>query len=459
MLSRCRARYGDVFTIRLVYEGNWVVIADPDLVREVFQADSTEFLAGEANRVLGPVLGPHSIVLLDGEEHLRARRLLLAPFSRGIERYAPMMREIAEDAIAGWPVGRCISLLPRMHAITLRVMMRCVLGDLPDSRLEELRRPLGALLEWSTKPTAIVSLFAMGPGLTQRLTPLHRLLGRVDRVLLEEIRRRRDDPHVGDRDDVLSMLVLARDRDGPGLADREIRDQLVTLLIAGHETTAGALAWALERLLRAPQALAAATLAAERNDTDYLGAACKEALRLRPVLPLVGRRLATPARVGGWSLPAGTTVAPCIYLLHRREDLFPEPGCFSAERFLQAPSDTSGWIPFGGGTHRCLGAGFALLEMREVLRAILTGVSLRAARPEAERMSRRALTWTPRRGAEVVVLEQRLAGHDVARASRPPLDSAVNSIPGGLCPDRGAPGASSRKDRANEQRAVGAGPG
>ena len=408
LLSRCRARYGDTFTIKFTYEGSWVMLADPGLVGQVFTGESGELNGGEANRVLGPILGSQSVILLDGEPHLHRRKLMGSSFgARHSDRQAHLIREVAEREVASWPVGGTLRLLPRMHELTLEVMMRCVLGELSEARTEELRRPLRELLDWSTEPRAIVALFSLGPSAaTVRFTPLHGLLARVDGTLLREVEQRRRDPHLDERDDVLSMLVQARDEDDRPMSPRDIRDQLVTLLVAGHETSASALTWALERLLRTPPALERATAAARADQNEYLDAVCKETLRLRPVLPLVGRRVMKPIRLDGWTVPTGSTLAPCMYLLHRREDIYPRAGEFRPERFLDGPNRSFTWVPFGGGTRRCLGASFALLEMREVLRAVLAGVRLRALHPDGERMRRRAVAWAPRRGGEVVVLER-----------------------------------------------------
>jgi cytochrome P450 family 135 len=403
-LERCQRRFGDIFTISLAYEGKWVILAHPDAVQQVFTGDPSRLHAGEANAVLRPILGSQSVLLLDDQPHLLKRKLMLPAFhGECIQRHGLLMQEIAEREIERWPIGQPFPLLPRMQAITLEVIMRAVLGVEEGSRLERLGAVLRDLLDWSTNPRALMALLMVGPDLTLRLTPLRVLRRRVDAAIYGEISHHRDDPRVEERDDVLSLLLQARYEDGVGISDEDLRDQLVTLLIAGHETTATALAWAFERLLHTPAAFERVREKLADGDEAYLDAVCRETLRLRPVLPLVGRRLLEPMQIGGWTLPAGTKVAPCIHLIHRRPDIYPEPERFRPERFLEEPAGTYTWIPFGGGIRRCLGSSFALFEMKAVLSAIVARTSLRAARAERERMRRRAITWGPARGAEAVL--------------------------------------------------------
>jgi cytochrome P450 family 135 len=402
-LDRCRARYGDIFTIKLPYEGNWVILAHPDGAREVFTGDSSKLHAGEANAVLRPILGGESVLLLDDEPHLVKRKLMLPSFhGERMESYGGLMREVAEREIDQWPIGKPFPLLPRMQAITLDVIMRAVLGMEEGRRLERLRGELRELLDWSTDARALLALVVLGPDATLRFTPLRGLLRRVDAAIYEEIAHHRHDSRSEPRDDVLSLLLQARYEDGRTMSDRDLRDQLLTLLVAGHETTATALAWGLERLLRTPAAFERLRAEVAAGEEAYLDAVCKETLRLRPVLPMVGRRLLEPMRIGGWTLPAGTKVAPCIHLIHRRADVYPEPTRFRPERFLEQPATTYTWIPFGGGTRRCLGGSFAMFEMRAVLSAIVARTELRPTSERSERVRRRAITWAPADGAQAV---------------------------------------------------------
>jgi cytochrome P450 len=402
-LRGARARYGDTFALELAYAGRWVVVCHPDAVREVFGGDQDGFHAGEANRVLRPLLGSRSILLLDDEPHLRRRRLLGAALQGARpERREESMRNVAERELATLPVGRATALLPRLQAITLEVIMHAVLGAEAQARAGALRGALADLLRWCSERRALAALLLLGPERTLRHSALPRLLARVDEQLYAQIALSRSDPRLHEREDVLAALLRAREEHGEPIADADVRDQLITLLVAGHETTAAALAWAVERLLRAPAVLARLRGELAAGQPAYLDAVCRETLRLWPVLPIAGRRLARPARLGGHELQAGTNVAACIYLLHRRADLYPEPERFRPERFLQGAPDTYAWIPFGGGARRCLGGAFALAEMRAVLAAIVTGPTLRPSRARGERVRRRALIWAPARGAEVV---------------------------------------------------------
>ena len=213
---------------------------------------------------------------------------------------------------------------------------------------------------------------------------------------------RREAPDLAEREDILSLLVEARHEDGSAMSDQELRDELMTLLVAGHETTATALAWALERLVRHPDKLDCLRAEVAAGEDEYLEAVVKETLRLRPILPLVARRLTEPMEIGGHLLPAGVTVTPCIYLIHRRPDVYPEPRRFRPERFLEQPAGTYTWIPFGGGVRRCLGASFAMFEMKAVLSQLVASRSLAPAQPASERVWRRSITLTPQHGGQVV---------------------------------------------------------
>jgi cytochrome P450 family 135 len=410
-LERCRQRYGDVFTLRIAHEGTWVMLADPDDVRQVFTGDPRVFHAGEGNAVLRPVLGSHSVLLLDEAPHLAQRKLLLPPFhGERMQRYGDVMREVAEREIDRWPTGTPFQVWPHMQAVTLEVIMRAVFGMEEGARLDRLREVLRQALDWITNGRQLLALGFLGPERVGRMPSFQRALAPVDEVLLEEIRARRDDPRLDERDDILSLLLQARHEDGSPMSDQELRDELMTLLVAGHETTATSLSWALERMVRTPDTLERLREEALAGEDEYADAVAKETLRLRPVLPIVVRRLTEPVEIGGYELPAGTTVAPCIYLVHRRADVYPDPYVFRPERFLEQPAGTYTWLPFGGGVRRCIGATFAMFEMKVVLAAIARRVSLSSADPAPERIVRRAITLTPSRGAEVVA--RPLAGAD-----------------------------------------------
>jgi cytochrome P450 len=394
--ERQRDRYGEAFTAR-IEERPWVMLGDPEDVRTVFTAGPQRVNAGEANGILRPTLGSHSLLLLDGDEHLRERKLMLPAFhGERVARYREIMREATERAIAGWSAGESFALRPHTQAITLEVIMRAVFGLEDEAAVARLREPLRRMLDWAGNPAALLVVAAVGPGhpLVRRVLA-RRTIEPVDRELYALIAARRAAPDLAERDDILSTLLLARREDGEPMTDVELRDELLTLLLAGHETTATSLAWAVERLVRHPGGL-------ERlaDDADYADAVVKEILRLRPVVAVVLRRLREPLEVAGRELPAGTTVAPCILLIHRREDVYPDPEAFRPERFLEQAPGTYTWIPFGGGVRRCLGAAFAQIEMQVVLQTLARSVRLEAV-GEAEGVRRRGVTLVPARGGEV----------------------------------------------------------
>jgi len=403
-MKRCRARYGDVFSLHMPREGTWVMLADPGAVKQVFTGDPQVFHAGEANGILRPVVGEHSVLLLDEQAHMTQRKLMLPPFhGERMQRFGDLIAGVTAEEVARWPREEPMAVLPRMQTLTLEIVMRAIFGIHETDRLDHLRRLLHHMTNWTTQPRQILGFVVLGYDRVRRSRAFRAVMDPVDEALLDEIRRRRADPATPDRDDILSMLVQARHEDGRPMTDVELRDELMTLLIAGHETTATALSWALERLVRHPEMLERLADEAQAGEEAYADAVVKETLRLRPVLPIVLRRLTEPVEIAGHRLPAGVNVAPCIYLLHRRADLYPEPERFRPERFLERPAGTYTWIPFGGGVRRCLGASFALFEMRTVLQVVARSGRLRPAQPESERVRRRAITLTPARGGELVV--------------------------------------------------------
>ncbi len=409
-LESCRDRYGDVFTIRLNTGRTVVIAGDPAIVKEVFQGSPDDLHAGAGNVVLKPILGGRSVLLLDGPEHLRQRRLMLPPFhGERMRAYGETMTAVAERHIAGWPVGRSFSVHPTMQAITLEIILRTVFGVEDQAGVERLGAPMKRLLNSTDQPLRLLALqFTRSAGAKPR-SPwgrVYALMAPVDALIHEEIAKRHAAEVGGEhRDDILSLLLSARDEDGNALTDAELRDELMTLVLAGHETTATALAWTIERLVRTPRVLARLREEQESGEgTEYLDAVVKEALRLRPVVPGVIRQLQRPLTIGGLELPKGVHIAPSIYLIHRRADVYPEPDAFRPERFLgeNAPS-TYEWLPFGGGIRRCLGASFALYEMRIVLDTILRRATLETTDAEPETIKRRFVTYTPGQGGRVRV--------------------------------------------------------
>ncbi len=378
-LRRWQRAYGDAFTLRAPDGGAFVVLSDPEAIKSVFTADPDHLRAGAVHATIEPVVGRNSLILLSGKEHLRQRRLMLPPFHGArIARYTELTTAIVDAELDRWPVGEPISLRQRMQAITMEVIIRIVFGVRGAGRVASMHEGLSRLWTvWtSMAPGVLASSVASSPG-----DELARTRAAVDALIDAEVALRREAPEEG-RDDILSLLLAVRDEDGGALSPEELRDELVTLLVAGHETTAAGLATALERLCRHPDALE--RLSDESRDggrTAYAEAVVHEALRLRPPLTMVGRELAVPWQLGEWALPAGTIVAPCIYLVHRRPDLYPDPGAFRPERFLERPPETYTWIPFGGGVRRCIGAAFAQHEMKTVLRAVLRRARLGAVAP------------------------------------------------------------------------------
>jgi cytochrome P450 len=410
-LEWSRRRYGGAVYLRTLFDDGFVMVFDPALVRQVFQGSPVQLHAGEANALLGPIVGTRSVLLLDEAEHLRHRRLMLPPFhGERMRGYAEVIEAATNAELDRWPIGETFTLLDSMQSLTLSVIVHAVFGYHAGAEADELRRRLRAMVDPLSHPRGLMLM-----AILQRLRggggagPAARFAERqaaVDELLYAEITRRRGDERLAERDDVFSALLLARDEDGGGLSDREVRDELVTLLLAGHETTATALAWTFDLLLHTPAVRERAGSAGDAGD-GYLDAVIKESLRLRPVIPGVGRVVrGEPFALGPYSVPVGMEINPSVRAIHRRADLYPEPEAFRPERFLGADApDTYTWLPFGGGTRRCLGASFALMEMRLVLARVLaaTGPRLRPADPALERVVLRAITQAPRRGVRVIL--------------------------------------------------------
>jgi cytochrome P450 family 135 len=399
--SQCRARYGDTFTVK-VEQRPWVMLSDPAAIREVFTAPADLMHAGDANEILRPMLGPSSVLLLDGAAHMHQRKLMLPAFhGERLQRYREIMVAATERALSDWRPGDALALRPHAQAITLEVIVRAVFGVEAGAGNDRLKALLSHVLDRLTRVRRMVVIAAAGPNHPRIVALFRRELAAVDAELYRMIAERRAASDLADRDDVLSMLLLARDESGAGLSDSELRDELMTLLVAGHETTANSLAWAFERLARMPGGLERVV-----EDADYADAAVRETLRLRPVIALVARRLTRDAEIAGRLLPEGAVLTPCILLVHRRADIYPDSDAFRPERFLERPPGTYTWIPFGGGVRRCVGATFAQMEMQVVLRTIAQRVRLEAV-GEPEPIRRRAITLVPARGGEVRVLARR----------------------------------------------------
>jgi cytochrome P450 len=410
-MQECREKYGDAFSVRFLgFERPMVMISDPAAIKALYMERSHGLPPGR-DIILKPILGARSLLLQEGAEHLARRKLMLPPLhGERMRSYESVVDEIVGAEIDSWPLDREFPIHSRMQAVTLEVILRVVFGVSSGPRLERLRGMLANVLQETASPRAqLVGLATRRFGGRGPWAKFEGQLKAVDELLYAEIAEHRSKPGLEDRDDILSMLMLAEFEDGGTMSDEELRDQLMTLLLAGHETTATALAWTFDLLLRHQQPLQRLRDSLEAGEDDYLRATISESLRLRPVIPLAGRRLAKELSTDGLELPPGTDVTPAIWLTHTRADLYPEPFAFKPERFLEDGPDTYGWIPFGGGIRRCIGASFAEFEMRIVLREVLSRCDLRKADPMPEKTGRRNITLSPKDGTRVLVSARRPA--------------------------------------------------
>jgi cytochrome P450 len=412
-MESSQRRYGDIFTLRVRRGRPWVFLSDPEDVGKVLTIAPELVRAGaaEANPLLRPLLGSRSVMLLDEPEHMTHRRFILPSFhGQRMRGYGEMMVQVARDEIARWPVGEPFALWPRMQAISNEVVMRATFGSTGGERMARLRVLLRRLTDWLNDPARLTGLAIFGSRWVTRNPRFKEMIAPVEAALMEEVRRRRTAPGDPRDEGILSMLEQAYDENGQPMTEQELRDELITLLSDGP--TATSLSWAFERLLRHPEKmerLREEVLAGEQE--EYTEAVVKEILRLCPAVPLVMRGLVDPMRLGGYEIPAGTIVAPCIYLVHHREDIYPHPFRFEPERFLDSPPDNYTWIPFGSGVRRCVAAQFAPLEMRRVMQTILQEVELgpAPATASAQRPTRSSVAFAPGDQAPVVV-KRRLGG-------------------------------------------------
>ena len=419
-MFRARRELGETFRFRSAIgeiDETMVVTSHPDHVKSLFTAnpDDAPSLTGESP--LRPIVGPNSVLTAVGPRHMRQRKLLLPPFhGEAIERYAEMITDAADREIDRWPVGEPFALAPRMQAVTLDVIMSGIFGvegkPAKGTPEDQLRRAIRQVVALSTRPEAqLVELLSIGHEEPKGIVKF--LVGRLDRPLYAIIAGRRTAADVGERTDILSLLLAARDEDGQAMTDQELRDELLTLVLAGHETTANQLSWTFERLLRTPHAydrLRDVVRGGPSEEADaYVLATIHESMRSRPVIPIIGRRVKRPWDLGEYRLPADTAVLISILLVHHREDVYPDPFAFRPERFLGVKPGTYTWLPFGGGTRRCLGAALALAEQRVVLSSIARRTDLVAADPAPEKLRHRNVTMIPAQGARVVLRERRPA--------------------------------------------------
>jgi cytochrome P450 len=409
LMDRCAQRLGGSFTLTFAPSGmKLVMISDPEAVKTVFTAPAEVAPSGAGNSPVAPVMGPSSVIVLTGPEHMRQRKLLLPPFhGERMREYEDVIVEATRRDMAGWQLGRPMALTQHTRKITLEVILRAVFG-VEAERMEALRAAVGRLLE-PASVLVVLRIALSRPSLERPGGAFGAALDRVDELIYEELARRRASADLEQRTDILSLLMQARDEDGEPMSDQELRDELVTLLLAGHETTATSVAWAIERLVRHPQKLgrlvAEIDAYGEGGEEEYMTAVVNETLRVRPVVPIVVRILQRELQVGPHLLPAGTRVTPAIYLTNRNPRVYDSPAEFRPERYLGESPDTFAWIPFGGGIRRCIGAAFAQLEMKLMLRTMLSELEprlARGARARGERIRRRAITLVPGSGARVV---------------------------------------------------------
>jgi cytochrome P450 len=423
----CRERYGKRYTVRLLATPPFVMHADPDHIREIFTAPPDVLHPGEGAVILEPVVGSQSVILLDEGAHLSQRKLMLPAFhGEKMQALTGLVTEVTAREVASWPAGTAVELHPRLQALTLEVILRAVFGLEAGPRLDALRSTLTAILDHATRPMSLVPLLQHRLGGHSRWDQFVALRDQADALIYELIEDRRAND--GEGDDVLAMLLAARYEDDTPMTPKELRDELMTLLVAGHETTASSLAFAFKILARHPEVV-------ERladGDEDYLAATINEVLRARPVLPNAAPRLVKqPVEVGGWSYQPGVCLLANTYLVHHDPEIYPEPYTFRPERFLEEPPGTYTWIPFGGGRRRCLGASFAILEMKTVLREVVARYALEPAGEAVELSRRRSITISPRRGAATILRARGAAprGTPRSRATRPARASAAEPSP------------------------------
>ncbi|MBI3554260.1 MAG: cytochrome P450 [Elusimicrobia bacterium] len=424
-IEMCAKRFGDWFTLRFPRGYTFVFTTDPAAIKEIFAGDPEQLHAGKANAILKPILGEHSLLLLDGQDHLRERRMMMPPFhGERMHTYGRVMASIADESIKRWPRGRAFPVQPEMQAITMGVILRTVFGVEEGATLTELGAAINVMLTVGTSGKTInfvgrdgkvpFEALQLALGSFSPWGRISKLIANVDRILLGEIAKRRKQSPEG-RDDVLTMLLAAKDEQGRGLTDKELRDEMITLLLAGHETTATALSWLFWRLTKHPEVqekLRAEVLGACKDgrieperlgELKYLDAVIKETLRLNPIIPFVARWIMSPVTIAGRELPAGVLVCPAIYLTHRRPDLWPDPERFDPERFLDKRLTGNEYFPFGGGTRRCIGMAFALFEMKIIAAQALCRLKLLPAPGYKAGLYHRGLSFAPTKGMPLVV--------------------------------------------------------
>lgn len=422
-LADCAASYGEIFKIRLAGFGTAAVVSNPDTIKEVFASSPDALLGGKSNAVLRPFVGDNSLLVLDGREHHRQRKLLMPSFhGERMEAYGQTMLDLADSAIDAWPMHQVFKLHPEMQAVTLRVILRTIFGVAAGDRLQRMYALAREGVEVASNPLLLFPLFQRDLGAWSPWGRFIRMSNQLDQMLREEIDERNRSGSSAERSDILSMLLQVRDEDGQPMSFQELRDELVTMLVAGHETTATALGWTLSGMLGCAglwERLRAEIETAVENGQlvpqrlaklELLDACVREGLRLRPVAPLVGRVVAKPMQLGGYDIPAGWAVTPSPYLAHHRPEVFPDPERFDPDRFLGGRFSPSEWLPFGGGVRRCIGAAFATYEMKMVLAQTVFRTRLRLAEGYVPQPIRRGVTMAPSAGVPMRLDERRPRG-------------------------------------------------
>ncbi|MEA2271367.1 MAG: cytochrome family [Solirubrobacteraceae bacterium] len=406
VMHAARQRYGDVWLLRLLGSTDFVIVSDPELLRDVYSADPAVLHTG-VGTVGKPLMGARSVLLLDEDDHTSMRKLMAPGFrSEQVRQYRGVTERICEQELAGWPLNEALPLLPLMEGITLNVIMSAIFGVTEDDRRELLRERISGVVDWGSSPARMARLMISQRRDNPAPSSFRKVVDALDEVVFDVIKQAREDPRLDGRDDILAMLLQSRFDDGSPMTDRDLRDTLVTLLIQGHASTADGLCWALERLIRHPEVYERLREEARTEDEEYLDAVVKETLRVRPPLPIASRLVMQPYTLGEYELEPGILIAPCIYMVHRREDVYPEPERFRPERFLEKPAERDTWMPFGGGVRGCLGASFALHEIKTVLRTLMLRARFATTDEPDEPIVRRRIGFAPGRGARATLVER-----------------------------------------------------
>jgi cytochrome P450 len=406
-MERLRQKYGTRIAVKLPFQPPFVILSDPADIKELLTAPPDAIHPGEGAQILEPIVGKKSVILLDEDEHLEQRKLMLPAFhGEKMQRLVGLMTELTEREVASWPRDEPVPLHPRLQRLTLEIILRAVFGLEQGAQLDELRDGLTGVLEFAESPLSVMPYAQERLGWWGPVKKFKRLSARTDELMFAVIDERRASGHGGD--DILAMLLEARHEDGSPMSDRELRDELMTALLAGHETTASQLAWAFERLARDQRVAAKLTAEVDAGESDeYLTATVHEILRLKPVLPNAEPRLTKqPVTIGGFEYPAGVALLASAFLVHHDPAIYPDPYAFKPERFVGVSPGTYTWLPFGGGRRRCLGASFALQEMKIVLRVVFSSLLVAPTTQQSEQTARRSITFSPKGGATVVLSER-----------------------------------------------------